>query len=128
MHAPLSPLEQAAAHWARQAFYAFDDLPAVDLPGGIQRKEVTLGKVMLVWFRLPAGLSTDPAHCHPHEQISCILSGELEATIGGKTQLCRPGGGYLVPPNVKHHIRVLSETVCLDAFAPPREDYCPGRG
>ncbi|MBE7559114.1 cupin domain-containing protein [bacterium] len=123
MHTPTSPLSHAADHWASRAFYRFDDLPATELPGGILRKEVTLGRVMLVWFRLPGGLLTDPEHCHPHEQVSYIVSGELEATIGGKTRLCRPGGGYLVAPNVKHHIRVLSDCECIDAFAPPREDY-----
>ncbi len=126
MHTPASPLSRSAGHWAQQAFYHFDDQAAVQLPGGIQRKQITLGNVMLVWYRLPAGLLTDAEHCHPHEQVSYILSGELEATIGGKTQLCRPGGGYLVAPNLKHHIHVLSDCECIDAFAPPREDYLEG--
>ena len=114
---------EASEKWSEVKFYNFDDINPKELDGGILRKEVTLGRTMLVWFRLPAGLATDPEHFHPHEQISYIVSGEVEATIGGKTERCGPGGGYLVAPNVKHHIRVLSECVCIDAFAPPREDY-----
>jgi unsaturated pyranuronate lyase len=113
----------AMAKWASERFFNFNDIEALEMPEGILRKQVTLGGVMLVWYQLPQGLDTDPTHNHPHEQISYIVSGEVEATIDGKAQVCGPGGGYLVPSGVSHHIKVLADCVCIDAFSPPREDY-----
>ncbi len=86
-------------------------------------KEVHLQNVMLTWVEMEPG-SILPEHQHPHEQISMVVKGALELTIDGTSRVMRQGDVAVVPPNVIHSGRVLSEpTVAVDAWNPIREDY-----
>ena len=67
----------------------------------------------------------DPPHSHPHEQITCIVSGELIFFAGGSTpQRLGAGDLFAVPPDVPHSIQLLSPSARLvDTFTPIREDF-----
>lgn len=63
-------------------------------------------------------------HCHPHEQMGYLVSGQLEFTIGGETRLVKPGDVWRIPGEVKHKVvAVGGPAVALDVFHPIREDY-----
>ncbi len=64
-------------------------------------------------------------HSHRHEQITYILQGECEFTLGDETVRMGKGDVILVPPNVLHAMRPLGEETILnlDIFSPIREDY-----
>ena len=62
-------------------------------------------------------------HSHPHEQITYILQGELEMTIGGEKMLMTPGTVHVIPGNVPHSAVALTDCKVIDAFHPVREDY-----
>ncbi|HMQ48706.1 MAG TPA: cupin domain-containing protein [Saprospiraceae bacterium] len=64
-----------------------------------------------------------PEHHHVHEQITNILEGELEMTIGGETRICTPGTVVVIPSNVPHSARALTDCKAIDVFSPVREDY-----
>jgi len=64
-----------------------------------------------------------PAHSHVHEQITEITEGQLEMTIGGVTQILEPGVITLIPSNVVHGARALTDCKVVDIFSPVREDY-----
>ena len=64
-----------------------------------------------------------PAHSHIHEQTTQILEGQLEMTIGGVTQILEPGVITLIPSNVVHSARALTDCKVMDFFSPVREDY-----
>lgn len=64
-----------------------------------------------------------PAHSHMHEQTTQILEGQLEMTIGGVTQILEPGVITLIPSNVVHSARALTDCKVMDIFSPVREDY-----
>lgn len=65
-----------------------------------------------------------PPHSHPHEQISYVVSGEVNLFIKDKTIRLEPGDMFAVPPNVPHGIQLLSEKARLvDTFCPIREDF-----
>jgi quercetin dioxygenase-like cupin family protein len=86
-------------------------------------KEVHLDNLMLTWVEMEQG-SILPEHAHPHEQISLVVTGELELTIGGVTRVMRHGDVAVVPSKVKHSGKVLKgPTVAVDAWNPIREDY-----
>lgn len=64
-----------------------------------------------------------PLHKHPHEQAGTVLSGEVEFTIAGETQLLRRGDIYLIPSNVEHSAKAgPGPAEVLDIFNPVRED------
>jgi quercetin dioxygenase-like cupin family protein len=64
-----------------------------------------------------------PAHHHPHEQITYIIQGELDMTIGGEFCPLRAGMYHVIPPNVSHSAIARTDCIAIDVFAPVREDY-----
>ena len=63
-------------------------------------------------------------HAHPHEQMGMMISGQLEFTVAGITQVLGPGEIWRIPGGVVHSVRALDEpAVALDVFHPIREDY-----
>lgn len=69
-----------------------------------------------------------PTHQHPNEQIAYIVSGALEFTIedgtpGGTKHIVSAGEVLVIPSNVPHSAIALEDTVDLDLFAPPRQDW-----
>lgn len=64
-----------------------------------------------------------PMHSHPHEQITHILEGELEMTIGGEKMFLTPGTVHVIPGNTPHDAFAHSDCKVIDAFSPVREDY-----
>ena len=79
---------------------------------------------MLCLYNLEKG-SSFPRHNHPHEQTGYVISGKIEMTIGEQTRVLGPGEAYFMTSEEYHSARVIEETVVLDAFSPPREDYLP---
>ena len=82
---------------------------------------------MLARIELLAGCVV-PRHEHANEQISYILSGALEMTAfypDGRTEVhvVRAGEVLVLPPNIPHAARAIEDTVNLDLFAPPRQDW-----
>ncbi|MBN1955229.1 MAG: cupin domain-containing protein [Anaerolineae bacterium] len=104
-------------------FFCVDDLPAVEMLPGLTRRAVWLENVMITFFTFEPN-TVIPAHAHPHEQITYVVEGALEFTLGGETRLLRSGEGVCIPLAVQHGARVLDEPAfVLDAWHPPREDY-----
>jgi quercetin dioxygenase-like cupin family protein len=64
-----------------------------------------------------------PEHKHPQEQITYIIEGELDMTIGGKFCPLRPGMYHVIPANVVHSADALTDCKVIDTFSPVREDY-----
>ena len=55
---------------------------------------------------LVAGSSIHEHH-HRNEEVWVIIEGEFEVTIGGETEIARPGAVAVVPADVPHSVRVL---------------------
>jgi quercetin dioxygenase-like cupin family protein len=64
-----------------------------------------------------------PAHHHVHEQITYIIEGQLDMTIGGKFCPLTAGMYYVIPSNVTHSAIARTDCKVIDAFNPVREDY-----
>jgi quercetin dioxygenase-like cupin family protein len=64
-----------------------------------------------------------PLHQHHNEQITYILEGALQFVVGDKEIVVRAGEVLCIPPNVPHEARALEDTVDLDIFNPPRQDW-----
>ncbi|MFO7559204.1 MAG: cupin domain-containing protein [Desulfobacterales bacterium] len=67
--------------------------------------------------------SSLPAHSHPHEQVTHVLEGKFELTIGDETRVLTSDMGAVIPPNVPHSGRAITECRIIDTFCPVREDY-----
>jgi quercetin dioxygenase-like cupin family protein len=48
-------------------------------------------------------------HSHENDEVWNIIEGEFEVTVDGQTQIAGPGMAAVVPPNVKHGIKALTD-------------------
>jgi quercetin dioxygenase-like cupin family protein len=104
-------------------------MPAVQASPNMVRRQAHTDNVMLVIADLTGGPgSTVPLHQHPHDQISYIVSGEVNFIVGEGEErtVDRLGAGdvVVVPPHAPHMVEVLSESArVIDCFFPLREDF-----
>ncbi|PAS98026.1 MAG: cupin [Candidatus Dactylopiibacterium carminicum] len=101
------------------------DRPMEDLGNGVSRRILAYGgKMMQVEVHFADG-ATGYMHNHPHEQLTYILSGEFEFTIGDETKIVKTGDTLYKKPNIMHGCKCLKAGVLLDTFTPIREDFLP---
>lgn len=62
-------------------------------------------------------------HCHPQEEVWEVIEGELEVTIDGVTQIARAGLAAIVPANVRHSIKALTDGRAIIVDYPLRRDF-----
>jgi quercetin dioxygenase-like cupin family protein len=95
----------------------------------LTRQFVTGDQAMLSRIQLQKGCVV-PRHAHANEQIAFILSGALRFSVGeeGSAQdyIVRAGEVLVIPGNVPHLAEALEDTLNLDIFAPPRQDWISG--
>lgn len=103
--------------------FRYADAKPVEMFPGVVRRTLSYGeKLMLTEFTYEKGARV-PMHKHPHEQISYVVKGKYEVTIGGEKFIAEKGDSYLVPSNVEHSQFALQKTITVDVFSPPREEY-----
>jgi quercetin dioxygenase-like cupin family protein len=95
----------------------------VEVRPGIIRRTLNEGeRTMLVEFHMAKG-SRILVHTHPHEQIGYLASGRLRCRLGEVWMELTAGDSWCVPENVEHEAEVLEDTIAVDVFSPPREEY-----
>jgi quercetin dioxygenase-like cupin family protein len=67
-----------------------------------------------------------PEHSHHNEQISMMESGSLKFVIDGREKVLTAGEVLRIPPNAQHSAVALEDSVAVDLFSPPREDWIRG--
>ncbi len=98
------------------------EIPERELAKGIRGRYFHTNSTTIGYVDIDKGAIL-PAHSHIHEQTTQIMEGQLEMTIGGVTQVLKPGIITLIPSNVVHSARALTDCKVVDIFSPVREDY-----
>jgi quercetin dioxygenase-like cupin family protein len=62
-------------------------------------------------------------HFHPQEEVWEILEGGLEITIDGVAQVAEPGMVAIVPANVRHSVKALSDGKAIVIDYPLRTGF-----
>jgi quercetin dioxygenase-like cupin family protein len=109
----------------RVTFYRWNDMPKERVSDELDRRLITGEQVMLTHVYLKKGAIV-PQHNHHNEQISYILEGALRFWIGedeSEVIDVRAGEVLHIPSLVKHKAEALEETVDVDIFSPPRQDW-----
>jgi quercetin dioxygenase-like cupin family protein len=101
------------------------DLPVEQVNPLLDRQLVTGERSMLARIILRKGCIV-PLHSHDNEQISYVLEGALKFLIQGQEIVVAAGEVLVIPSNVPHSAEALEDTVDLDVFCPPREDWLLG--
>ena len=105
--------------------YTWDDMPKEQLSDQLSRRLITGDKMMLAHVYLKKGCIV-PLHHHENEQITYILEGALRFHIGaedGEEVVVRAGEVLHIPSNVPHMAEALEDTLDVDIFSPPRQDW-----
>lgn len=109
-------------------FYRWDDMPKERVTDVISRRLVTADRMMLAHVYLDKGAKV-PQHSHDNEQLTYILEGALHFWIGADRSeevIVRAGEVLVIPSNVPHEAVALEDTLDVDVFSPPREDWLNG--
>ena len=99
-----------------------DDLEPFEITKGFTARMFHTEAMTLAYVDVAAG-AVLPAHAHPHEQVSNLLEGEFEFVLDGETLRLRPGDCLVIPSNVPHGGRAVTDCRILDVFQPVREDF-----
>ena len=104
-------------------FTSHIDTELKELGGGLKRRVLAHGEDMMaveVCFEKGA---VGSMHTHPHVQISYVLEGSFEATIGEEKRVISVGDTYYTLPDVPHGVVCLEKGRRLDVFTPERKDF-----
>jgi quercetin dioxygenase-like cupin family protein len=106
-------------------FFRWDDMPRERVTDQLERRLITGKRMMLAHVYLDKGCIV-PKHSHENEQLTYILEGALRFRIGddGAEEIdVRAGEVLHIPPNVPHEALALEDTLDVDVFSPPRQDW-----
>ncbi len=92
------------------------------LPGIVRRQAAVGESIQIVEYTLSEG-AVVPWHCHPNEQVGMVVSGRMIMRIGSESRTVGPGDGYVIPPGTEHSAEALEDSLVIDVFSPPRDDY-----
>jgi quercetin dioxygenase-like cupin family protein len=109
--------------------YRWDDMPAEQLKKGLSRKLITGERMMIAHVYLKKG-EVVPRHFHDNEQLTYILSGALHFWFYSEDDeqeiIVRAGEVVVIPSNLPHRAVALEDTLDVDVFCPPRQDWLAG--
>lgn len=98
-------------------------IPVEQLEEGIERQMVVGENIMICRLRFAPFVVT-PAHSHPHEQMTLVIQGKVNFTLGDQKRVVSAGDVLHFPSNHWHGATMLDEEVILiDIFSPIREDF-----
>ncbi|MFL5487243.1 MAG: cupin domain-containing protein [Gemmatimonadaceae bacterium] len=107
------------------SFYRWDSMKKERVSDMLDRRLITGDRMMLAHVYLKKGCVV-PKHSHENEQLTYILEGALKFWIGddGAEEITVSAGEVLlIPSNVPHKAEALEETLDIDVFSPPRQDW-----
>ena len=89
---------------------------------GLKGKFVHGDKISWVFWDVKKG-SVVEKHNHIHEQIMHVIKGKFEFTLDGKTKQYSNGDVVVIPSNIPHSGKALTNCKLMDVFSPVREEY-----
>jgi quercetin dioxygenase-like cupin family protein len=99
------------------------DAEQIEMLDGVHRRTMaTTDEAMLCHFFLEAGCGV-PRHNHMNDQVGYVVSGQVEVTINEQVRIIEAGDSYAVPGGIYHSVKAVVDSVVIDVFSPPREDY-----
>jgi quercetin dioxygenase-like cupin family protein len=113
---------------ANATLYNWENIPYEQLNANISRKLITGTNMMIAHIFLKKG-GTVPMHSHHNEQITYVLNGALKFRLGedqAEEIIVHAGEVLTIPPHLPHCAEALEDTLDVDIFNPPREDWLDG--
>lgn len=103
----------------------WEDVPREQVTDLLDRKLITGDAIMLAHVFLKKDCVV-PKHQHHNEQFTYIIEGALHFYLGedgSEEVIVRAGEVLHIPSDVPHRAVALEDTLDMDIFSPPREDW-----
>jgi len=110
---------------APASHFRWNDMPRERVTDMLSRRLITGKTMMLAHVYLKKGCIV-PKHSHVNEQLTYVLEGCLRLWVGEELDQVvdvKPGEVLLIPSNVPHKAEALEDTLDVDVFSPPRQDW-----
>lgn len=103
-------------------FLEISKLDEKEIIPGFFARMIHTEKMTVVYLTVEAGSSLQ-SHAHHHEQVTTILEGEFEMTLGEEKKVMTPGKSAVIPSHVPHSGKAITICRLVDVFSPARDDY-----
>ncbi len=106
----------------------WDTIPREELAEGLARQMMTGDKAMVAKIYI-AKDAIVPKHHHVNEQVTLVIAGSLKFRHGENLdveRIANTGDIIVTPENVPHEVVGLEDSVAIDIFSPPRQDWLDG--
>lgn len=103
-------------------FVDISGLPTVERLPGWSGRYFSSPSMTFAHYEFARG-ATIHEHFHPQEEVYEVIEGELEVTVGGITQIVRPGVVAIVPANVRHSVKALTDGKAIIVDYPARPEF-----
>ena len=109
----------------------WDDVERESVTHDIARQLFTGKRMMLAQVFLDKGAIV-PKHSHDNEQLTWVVEGALKFWLGNEGEpgyeerIVSAGEVMYIPSNVPHKAEALKDTLDVDVFSPPRQDWLDG--
>ncbi len=107
---------------AQAKYTKWNDIEVEPMSPVIGRQMIVGTNVMVARVLIKKGAKV-PLHSHHNEQVTYILEGALHFYIDGREITVSAGEVLCIPPHMPHEAIALEDTVDLDIFNPPRQDW-----
>jgi quercetin dioxygenase-like cupin family protein len=107
---------------AKAKYTKWNDVEVESLNSLIGRQMVVGTNLMVARVLLKKGAIV-PMHSHHNEQVTYILEGALRFSIDNQEITVSAGEVLCIPSDMPHAAVALEDTVDLDIFNPPRQDW-----
>jgi quercetin dioxygenase-like cupin family protein len=108
--------------------YRWEELPREQLSPLIGRRLINGDEMMIAQVYLAKGAIV-PKHSHENEQLTYILEGCLRFWLGeDESEVVEVGAREVlhIPAHLPHKAEALEDTLDVDVFHPPRQDWLDG--
>ena len=105
--------------------FRWNDMPIEPVNPTLSRRLITGDRMMLAHVYIKKG-GIVPKHFHENEQLTYVLEGVLRFWMGDDQQTVidvAAGEVLVIPSNVPHKAEALEDTLDVDIFCPPRQDW-----
>jgi quercetin dioxygenase-like cupin family protein len=104
------------------SFITVSEIASKEIVPGFNGRFIHSQNMTVAYWDIRAGHSI-PLHNHIHEMIVNVIRGKLELTIDKETRILEAGMAAIIPSQVVHKAKGITDCFVIDVFQPVREDY-----
>ena len=112
-------IQNALKNKNMKAFIVLEDLHPIPALEGATLAKVDTAQLTIAYTTLRPG-TVIPIHQHPEEAVDILLEGKLEMQVGEQVSSMVPGMISIVPSNIPHTARAVTNCKVVTIFYPRR--------